>query len=61
MRDPKPIHLSDDAYFSGLGWAAVMRDSDGHAVGCHEPFETPDEREEYLEQAAQNGCTVTFL
>jgi hypothetical protein len=61
MKDPFPLALSDDDYFRGLGWAAVMRDSDGHAVGVHAPFETPDEREDYLEQAAQYGCTVTFL
>jgi hypothetical protein len=61
MKNPTPLALSDDDYFRDLGWAAVMRDSDGHAVGCHAPFDTAQEREEYLDEAAQHGHTVTFL
>jgi hypothetical protein len=61
MKDPKPIHLSDDAYFAGLGWAAVARDSDGHAVGCHAPFESEKEKRRYLVAEAKRGCIVTLL
>ena len=61
MIDPKPIHLSDDAYFARLGWAAVARDADGHAVSCHAPFENEKERRRYLMAEARRGCTVTML
>lgn len=61
MKDPKPIHLSDDDYFRSLGWAAVARDADGHAVSCHAPFESDQERRRYLMEEARRNCTVTIL
>jgi hypothetical protein len=61
MKDPKPLHLSDDDYFRGLGWAAVARDTDGHAVGCHAPFVSEKERRAYFVTEAKRGCTVTML
>ena len=61
MKNPQALHLSDDAYFASLGWAAVSRDADGHAVGCHAPFESASERKRYLVAEAKRGCTVTIL
>jgi hypothetical protein len=61
MKDPKPLHLSDDAYFAKQGWAAVARDADGHAVSCHAPFESEAEKRRYLVSEARRGCTVTIL
>lgn len=61
MKDPMPIHLIDDATFAAHGWAAVARDADGHAVGCHAPFESEAEKRRYLVEEAMLGCTVTLL
>jgi predicted kinase len=61
MKNPQPIHLSTDEYFAGLGWAAVARDADGHAVSCHAKFENEAERRRYLVSEAKRGCTVTML
>lgn len=61
MKNPQPLHLSDDDYFAGLGWAAVARDADGHAVSCHAPFENDREKRRYLVDEAKRGCTVTLL
>jgi hypothetical protein len=61
MKDPSPLALSDDEYFRSLGWAAVMRDKDGHAVGCHAPFETSEERRAYISDAKSRGCVVVLL
>lgn len=61
MKDPKPLHLSDDDSFRRLGWAAVARDADGHAVSCHAPFESEKERRAYLVAEGRRGCTVTML
>jgi hypothetical protein len=61
MKNPSPINLSDDDYFASLGWVAVARDADGHAVSCHAPFESEAERRRYLVSEAKRGCTVTML
>lgn len=61
MKNPQPIHLSDDTYFAGLGWAAVARDADGHAVSCHAPFASEAEKRRYLVSEAKRSCTVTML
>jgi hypothetical protein len=61
MKDPMPINLFDDEYFARLGWAAVSRDKDGHAVSTHRPFRNEKERRKYLVSEAKLGCTVTML
>ncbi len=60
MDNPQPINLSDDAYFRGLGWKAVSRDADGHAVssishGFDDCFVT------WKREQAKFGHTVVLL
>lgn len=61
MKDPWPIHLTTDEEFAAQGWAAVARDADGHAASCHAPFESDEDRQEYLASEAARGCAVTML
>lgn len=61
MKNPSPIHLTTDEEFAAHGWAAVSRDADGHAMGCHAPFDSLAERNGYIDQEAARGCTVNFF
>lgn len=61
MKNPSAIHLSDDAYFRNLGWAAVSRDKDGHAMTSHAPFADKAEKDSYVAEEKARGHTVTFL
>jgi len=61
MKNPRPIHLTTDEEFASQRWAAVSRDCDGHAMGCHAPFESLAERNQYIDDEARRGCKVTFF
>lgn len=61
MNAPKFINLQDDAYFAELGWAAVARDSDGHAMNSHDRFTSDAELARYLSEAIDKGWRVVWL
>ncbi len=60
MEDPKPINFSDDTYFRDLGWKAVSRDADGHAVSSIAPG-FPEDFAEWTAEQAKLGHTVIDL
>ena len=60
MRDPKPINLTSDDYWRGLGWPAIARDADGHAMSvCDDRY--PESFAEWLKECEAEGHTVTNL
>ena len=60
MDDPKPINLLPDSHFQSQGWAAIARDSDGHAASvCSR--ENEDAFREWLAECVDQGLTVRRL
>ena len=60
MTDPKPINMAPNSYFKKLGWRAVSRDEDGHAISSIAPGFPMDYREWAAEQDGF-GYTVVEL
>lgn len=61
MIDPKPIHLTSDEYWRSLGWPAVARDKDGHAITTCAKDEHDAIFNEWLRECFEDGLTVTNL
>lgn len=60
MIDPKPINLTNDAYWRELGWPAVARDSDGHVIStCANDDDATFN--EWLRECFEGGLTVINL
>lgn len=61
MIDPKPINLKDDDYWRDLGWPAVARDADGHAISTCAKDGHDETFNEWLRECFDDGLTVTNL
>ena len=60
MQDPMPIHLTSDDYWRELGWPALARDADGHAISTCAIDDTATFNE-WLRECFDAGWTVTDL
>lgn len=60
MKDPNPIHLLTPSESRARGWTAEARDSDGHLMSQHAPFDTVSDMAEYVVAANSRGHTVTI-
>ena len=60
MLDPKPINLTDDQYWRSLGWPAVARDADGHAISTCDDSD-PTTFNEWLRECFEDRLIVTNL
>lgn len=58
MKKPNPINLMTDDEARKLGWLAVARDRDGHAIALTAPCESLNE---WLRECFDAGLTVTNL
>lgn len=61
MRNPRPVNLMTPDESRSLGWAAESRDSDGHLMTQHAPFESRAERLAYIAEEAKRGHDVTIF
>lgn len=61
MEKPNPINLTTDDEFRKLGWAAVARDKDGHAITLCAPPTSEPTFNEWLRECFDAGLTVTRL
>ncbi len=60
MKNPDQINLMTPAESRAKGWGAEERDSDGHLLSQHAPFETDDDIIWYVREAMKRGGTVTI-
>lgn len=60
MLDPKPINLTDDAYWRNLGWPAIARDADGHAISTCDNSHS-ETFNEWLRECFDDHLIVTNL
>lgn len=62
MKDPYPINLSTSADVRRAGWQAESRDSDGHLISTHAPFENDDDEGIvwFVRNETARGNTVTI-
>jgi hypothetical protein len=60
MENPCPINETSDAYWRELGWPAVARDKDGHAMSsCAK--DDGEVFKDWLLECFEEGWTVTNL
>lgn len=62
MKDPSPIHLMTSAEVRANGWQAESRDTDGHLISTHAPFDEDDAEGIvwFVKEATARGETVTI-
>jgi molybdopterin synthase sulfur carrier subunit len=60
MKNPKPVHLATSEEIRSKGWGAESRDSDGHLIRTHRPFETDEEIVSFVREGIEYGETVTI-
>lgn len=61
MENPHPVNLTTDDYWRDLGWPAVARDRDGHAISTCSIDHGDDTFNEWLRECFDAGLTVTNL
>lgn len=60
MKNPNSVNLADDTHWRSLGWPAVARDSEGHAITtCDNSHEATFK--DWLFECFNDGLTVTNL
>lgn len=60
MRDPMPINLTSSDDVRAGGWQAEARDSDGHLISTHAPFDSDESIVWYVREALKHGETITI-
>lgn len=60
MKNPRSINLKTDVEFKELGWSAVVRDADGHALSLQSGF-LDGWRTDARKAATELGGSVTWL
>ncbi|MET0438267.1 MAG: hypothetical protein ABW043_12325 [Devosia sp.] len=55
-----PINLQTPEKTRELGWQAEARDSDGHLVSCHAPFDGDEDIVWYIRESMDQKLTVTI-
>ena len=60
MDKPHPINLTSDDHWRSLGWPALARDADGHAISTCDDRDA-DVFNEWLRECVDNGWSVTNL
>ncbi len=60
MKNPNPINLTTPEEVRAQGWAAEVRDVDGHLIRTHAPFESDDDIVWLVREAMEHGDTVTI-
>lgn len=60
MRDAMPINLMTTEEVRANGWQAESRDSDGHLIGLHAPFDSDGAVTWFVNECTSRGETVTI-
>ena len=60
MKNPSPINLMTPDEVRGKGWAAEVRDADGHLTRTHAQFEDDEAIVWLVREAMEHGDTVTI-
>lgn len=62
MRNPNPVNFMSSEEVRSAGWQAESRDSDGHLISMHAPFEAHDDEGIvwFVREATKRGETVTI-
>jgi hypothetical protein len=58
MDAPKPINIYSDSHWRALGWSAVARDADGHAISTCS-IDHNETFNEWLRECFDDGLAVT--
>lgn len=61
MENPSPVNLKDDVHWRELGWPAVARDKDGHAMATCAKDGHDEVFKDWLLECFDEGWTVTNL
>jgi len=61
MENPNLINFTTDDYWRDLGWPAVARDADGHAISTCALDGHEETFNEWLRECFDEGYTVTNL
>ena len=60
MNDPMKINLQTPEEVRAQGWAAEARDTDGHLIRTHAPFDTDADIVWFVRDAMGHGETATI-